>query len=467
MQVRLAMLKEAREGRSLLHCGPLFIFALLWGLVGASAAEAVVFQLDVGLTGQSGERLEVARDDAFQELLVQSRIGQQTSYLVNIEKTGRYVYRILRDGKELLRETFFVALEPPPADRLYRASWKAVAGDASYRLSFSRPDGQRSWVVSSSPLVYLGGRGVPWLLRVRAVVPGKAQTESVEQLQVQATVPPPSVQVAEPSKPKSQSQPTPSPAAEVRELRIDPFAQDDDQLSAEPEYKDLLRGEDKRWWTESQAVGGASATLKPLQRPHNVYAWVRSFSESFKVDRRDRYASPASQGLGGGFGASYFVQPTMRVALDLDTHATKTSYEEGGTEPPREEQKRIRLLAGAGVDVLNMESRRENLSLLIGPVFAYLQLPLKDDEQSVGDIGLEVAPVYFPWLLSSQLRYFKSGSFEGALQWTLPILQFSPAKKLSLRPFAGLYRRHTRASADGVDSTFDESGVRLGLDLGF
>lgn len=431
----------------------------------AAPAAAVVFPLEVGLTGQSGDRLEVAADDAFKELILQSRIGQQTTYLVNLEKTGRYVYRILRDGKELERDAFFVALEAPPPERLYRARWKAVEGDVSFRISFTRVNGLKSWVVSSTPLVYLGGRGVPWLLRIRAVRPGVPGSQPIAELDVQVTVPPPSVRVAEPL--KATTEPKESAAAAPPVLKLDPFAKDDDQIDAEPEYKDLLKGSEKRWWGDA-ATQGAKSQLKPLTRPHSVYSWLRGFKEGFKVDRRDRYESPESQGFGGGFGFAYFVQPTLRVGLDLDTHATKTSYEEGGTEPPASEQKRIRLLLGAGVDVLNLESRRENFSLLIGPSFGFLQLPVSEDEQKLGDIGLEINPSYYPWRLQAQLRYFKSGSSEAALHWTLPLAIWSlPAKKMGLRPFLAPYTRRTKAKDSSFDSTFNESGCRLGLDFSF
>ncbi len=433
-------------------CQGLWLAAALLFMLGClnvPRAEAVPFFLDVGLSGQSADRLEVASDSEFKQLVVQLRIGQQTSYPITIDKSGRYFFRTLQHGQEIQRETIIIALEPPPSGQLFKVTWKAVDAQASYRLSFSRADLKKTWVLSSVPQAYLGGRGVPWMMRVSTVIPGKAGSLPVQDLQLIAAEPPP--------KPAAS-------AARSSTLQIDPFAADDDQVSSEPEYKDLLKGSERSGWKSSTTAGAAD--VKPLRRPHRVYAFVKKFNESFSVDRLDRYASPKSGGIGSGAGGSYFVQPTLRLSLDIDTHATKTSYEVGGTSEPAEVQKRVRLSGAAGVDVLNLETRRENLSLYLGPAFAFLQLPIDKDNQAKGDIGAQLSFVYFPWRLETELRYFKSGSNEAMLNWSLPWPAWVFSKKKGgLRPYLSLYQRLTKASENDASSHFEEAGARLGIEL--
>ena len=438
--------------------------------VGATEpVSATIFQLEVGMNGLSTDRIEIARDEEFKQIIVASRVGQASHYLVNFEKSGVYVYRLIRGGQEIERDRIAVVLEGPPQDQMIFISWTEDKPGDSYRLSFSQPHGEKTWVISNVPYLYLRGNGVPWILRVRPeaasvdrkTVPKKSP---INGLKLMYTQPPPAAVSKSPA------------VKEPPVLVLDPFASDEDQLTAEPDYKDLLKGPERKWWNiDGILEGGGSGdrgrtSLEPLFRRSRMSFGLRSFREDFRVNRRDRYESAPTQGLGTGFALHYYAQPTFQVQIETETHATTTTYDEGGTEPPAATQKRLRLLLGVLFDVLNLESRRQNWSLDVGTNIGLVQVPLRVDNQKLADIGFQASLRYFPWGLHSTVRAYKSESSEVSLQWVAPWdigLGKIGAKKLDMNVEMGAYQRTTRAKDGTTTSQFHETGYRIGLELNY
>ncbi|MCX6130148.1 MAG: hypothetical protein NTX25_13915 [Proteobacteria bacterium] len=240
---------------------------------------------------------------------------------------------------------------------------------------------------------------------------------------------------------------------------IDLQAPEQDQSLYEPEYAGLLAGEENshKFWSSKEE----KLSLAPLHRPHRVFAWFRYLRESFNIDKQDRFAASPSQGLGTGLAAQYYILSQLSVSGSLETHATQTEYETGGTSEPAQVQKRVRSHLALGLDLLNTNSREPNWAFNLGPVGSFLQLPLVSDNQRVLDYGIKASLQVFQPALNLDLLILKSGSRETSLVGILPWPVFS------LRPFLGFYRFDTRQSSGAFTGLYLETGLRLGIERDF
>ncbi len=239
------------------------------------------------------------------------------------------------------------------------------------------------------------------------------------------------------------------------EFTLNPFARDDDQIAFEPTDKRPVG-------TETSSIHSHAAPapkLEPLHRSHWIRASIRSFSEQFTVSRSEIYTSPNTQGLGTGFSLEYFLQPTLQLVASLDTHASETSYDEAGEDAPASFQKRLSAFFGPRVDTLNLEARRQDMSLYLGPAFGFHQLPVGRDDQLIYDLGLGVSWTWLPTGLSLDAQIFSSSSriFNANLT--------SPWGWKQVYPFAGYYMRDLSAKSDSSKSSFSERGLRIGAGL--
>jgi hypothetical protein len=240
------------------------------------------------------------------------------------------------------------------------------------------------------------------------------------------------------------------------DVALDVTAPDDDQVVYEPEDKDLLSGPDEGF-IGSFVGRGSSPDLPPVQRKHEAYVWLRYLREDFSIDKKDRFEAEPSSGLGSGGGGQYFLAPNLSLSGTIDTHATRTDYEAGGAQAPNTEQKRIRFHVALGLDLLNTHVRTTDWSLMLGPAFGMVQMPLQENDQKFTDYGLHLASQHYPSRVAFTLLFLKSGSREIHSHWIAPWTVWS------VQPFLGLYLYNTRQSAGAVTGLFQESGLRIGL----
>jgi hypothetical protein len=414
----------------------LAMMALCWG---ASSALATILPVEVPAAAASSDSFAVTRQSPTSELLVEGPLRVRGHVLVNFPETGVYRVAFRQGTKVVWHEDLFVQLTESPVDRLVRLEWRRDS-PGLYRLDFSKQKVRIGTGETQHNHVYLRGGEPPWMLRIHQ---GRGHAP-VEGLQL-TWVTFPGLQ------PRASDTPLPN-------ISFDPSARDDDQVVAEPDYHELLEEADVGSLVTKVSE---SKDLPPLERQHRIFSWIKLFQESFRVDRRDRYASQPSQGVGSGIGGFFYVTPTLQTQVEFESHVTQTEYEAVGTESPAAEQFRFRLRLGAGVDVLNLEVRRHNLGLEIGPQLTIHQIPLARDNQRVSDPGLGVSLSLFEWQMMVELRTFQSQSHEMGMRWILPWSYWG------INPFLGLYQRMTWAKSGDVKARFEEKALWLGLDREF
>lgn len=425
--------------------------SLFWGLCSASSSlQAEVFPLDLGRLGHRAGTLEIAHDPDFQNLLVTIRTGDKQEYLVNFPETAVYFIRLRQDQKVIWQEAVLALLESGGEDRMPRLDWKPVPEAQRYRIWLVRHQIRTQWLETPEQAAHLHRLGAPWLIRVRGIS-AQGQFQPVTQMTMQWV--PTRVNPAK-------AAPAPDIVKKEPELRLDPNAPDDDQTVYEPEDKDLLSGSEESPM-DAFIARVTPPQLPPLKRAHEVYIWLRYLQERFEIDKKDRFESDPSSGLGTGASGQYFFAPNISLLGLVDTHATKTDYEAGGVQVPQTQQKRIRVYLGVALDVLNTQIRTTDWSLELGPILGILQIPLQENEQRFTDYGIRFGTHHFPSRSSFSIHFLKSGGREIDLRWTAPWTAWS------VRPFIGLYNYESRQSAGSVTGLFHEKGLRLGLERDF
>ncbi|WP_141733617.1 hypothetical protein [Oligoflexus tunisiensis] len=422
---------------------------LLMILLGLGSAlvplQAEVFPLDMGRVGHQVGTLDVARDAGFQNILVSFKLGDKQEYLVNFPETAVYYVRVRQQGTVVWQEAIVALLANSDATRRPRLDWISVPQAVRYRLWLGRYPLRTRWFETQGLAAHLTKVGAPWLIRLRGIT-AHGELVPVPELRFQWV-------------PATWGRPAPVTPKEP-EIFIDLSAPDDDQVVYEPDDKDLLSGPDEGPMS-SFVARSMPSNLPPLVRKHEVLVWFRYLREEFSIDKKDRFEAEPSSGLGTGAAGRYYLAPNLLLSGAIDTHATLTDYEAGGTQAPNTEQKRIRLHVALGLDLLNTHIRTTDWSLNLGPVAGLVQMPLQQNEQKFTDYGLHIAGHYHPSRVGLSILFLKSGSREIDSSWIAPWTIWS------MQPFLGAYLYNTRHSAGVVTGHFEESGLRFGLERDF
>ncbi len=426
-----------------------FYFLIIFMFLGlAPTLSAVELPLDLGSLGTGPGQLDIARDSSFETSIVTIPLDGRRQYRVTFDETAVYYVRILRQGKVIWREAIFVLVKPSDPAKMPRLEWVTADSNSRVRIWLSRDTSKTLRAETRSRAVRLDRIGAPWLIRLRSLDEAGATT-ALKSLQFRWVSYPLS-----PARGQALSRAEPA-----REMILDPSAPDDDQVGYEPDDAELLAGDEGPMDLFLARI--QPRELGPLERRHVLKGWIRLLRESFSIDKKDRFAADPSQGLGNGLAAQYFLAPNLSFSGAVDLHATQTIYEEGGSEPPALEQKRIRAHLGLGLDLLNTNNRWTEWSFNLGPVLSLIQIPLQEDDQKFTDGGLKLSLHSYEFRASLNFLLLKSSSRELDLQQSLPWTVWS------IRPFFSLYRYDTRQSAGSVTGVFKESGLRLGIEREF
>lgn len=373
------------------------------------------------------------------------QLSKERAVTLDFPSEGLYSVQVLSDkGEEIWKETVYVLLNIPSNEYLMRASWAVKPGTMRTVLRVQDPAGVMQYGVSIRDKIFLRLRQAPRLVRVFQ--------EDYSGLSSPAG----NMNMG----PVTETAAREENATAGQDVTFD-LGEGDDQLSYEPAYKGLLAGkEDKSLKEKIQALGGAQR-LEPLNRPHRIYGWVRMMQEDFRVRRNpDTYNGEKTQGFGTGFGGDFVVKDTLSLQLEVDTHGTRTDYEDGGTNTPAEEQRRIHARVGPLFDVLNVNHKYPRFAFEIGPVVGYTQIPLEKDNEGKTDFGGSLRWQYFGAMthVEAQFRWMKSHSRDLSLIWMGTGYQI-----MTISPLFGVYSYHTEFDAAEAKGEFDEAGVRFGI----